>query len=75
MKKYDVQDWDVAGVRYRKLPAKFADSHVASTVGRSAPVRRDSDLKSLWIMILDRQLIEPNNRFQNDSYGIMKASV
>ena len=75
MRKNDVQNWDVASARNRKLPAKFADSHVAYTVGRCAPIRSDSDLQSLWIMILDRQLVELNNHFQSDSYGIMKVAA
>lgn len=75
MKKNYVQNWDVAGALTRKMPAKFADSHVASTVGRCAPIMSDSDLQSMWIMILDRQLVELNNRFQSDSYGIMKVAA
>ena len=75
MKKNDVQNWDVAGARNIKLSAKFADSNVASIVGRCAPIRSDSDLQALWIMILDRQLVELKNRFQSDSSGIMKAAA
>ncbi len=75
MKKNDVQNWDIVGARNRKLPARLSDSHVTSTVGRCAVIRRDLDLQSLWISILDRQLMELNNRFQSDSYGIMKAAA
>lgn len=77
MRENDVQNWDVAGpgARNRKLPSRLADSHVTSTVGRCAPIRSDSDLNSLWNMVLDRQLMELNNRFQHDSYGIMKAAA
>lgn len=48
---------------------------MTSTVGRCAVIRSDLDLQSLWISILDRQLMELNNRFQSDSYGIMKAAA
>lgn len=75
MKKNDVHNWDIVGARNKKLPARLSDSHVTSTVGRCAPIRSDLDLQSLWISILDRQLMELNNRFQNDSYGIMKAAA
>lgn len=74
MKKNDVHNWDIVGARNKKLPARLSDSHVTSTVGRCAPIRSDLDLQSLWISILDRQLMELN-RFQNDSYGIMKAAA
>lgn len=75
MKKNDVHNWDIVGARNKKLPARLSDSHVTSTVGRCAPIRSDLDLQSLWISILDRQLMELNNRFQNDSYRIMKAAA
>jgi len=67
-----VHNWDKLGTRNRKLPARLSDSHVTSTLGRCVSIRSDLDLQSLWI---DRQLTEFNNRFQSDSYGIMKAAA
>ncbi|KAJ8355564.1 hypothetical protein SKAU_G00183580 [Synaphobranchus kaupii] len=52
------------------------DGASVMSVGRPAPIiRSDLDLQSSWISILDRQLMELNNRFQGDSYGIMKAAA
>lgn len=76
MTKNDVQSWDLANYRQRKLPSRLNDSHVTSSLGKSASmIRSNEDLHSLWINILDRHLMELNSRFQNNSYGIMKAAA
>lgn len=75
MEKSDIENWDVAFSRKRKLPSHLEDSVVNSSLGKSIPVRSDEDLRAMWNQILDCQLHELNCRFQNDTYGIMKAAA
>ena len=63
-------------IENEKLPSQLNDSHVTSSLGKSASmIRSNEDLHSLWINILDRHLMELNSHFQNYSYGIMKAAA
>lgn len=75
MEKYDVSSWDVTGTRERKLPARFNESVVTTSLGKTTNVRNNADLKQLWINILDRQITELDSRFQQDQYGIMRAAA
>nr|XP_033815478.1 zinc finger MYM-type protein 1-like [Geotrypetes seraphini] len=73
--KFDIENWDVSSSRKRKLPAKFGDTFVFSTLGKSSCVQSNEDLRHLWNEIIDCQITELHNRFQDDTYGIMTASA
>ncbi|XP_030072332.1 zinc finger MYM-type protein 1 [Microcaecilia unicolor] len=73
--KYGIENWDVSSSRKRKLPAKIGDTFVFSTLGKSSRVQSNEDLRHLWNEIIDCQITELNNRFQDDAYGMMTASA
>ncbi len=75
MTKYDISEWDVSSSRKRKLPSKFSDSVITSTLGKTASVKSDMDLRQIWNIVLDAQISEMNNRFQENTYSIMKTSA
>ncbi len=75
MTKYDISDWDVSSPWKRKLPSKFSDSVITSTLGKTASVKSDMDLRQIWNIVLDAQISEMNNRFQENTYSIMKTSA
>ncbi len=75
MTKYDISEWDVSSPWKRKLPSKFSDSVITSTLGKTASVKSDMDLRQIWNIVLDAQISEMNNRFQENTYSIMKTSA
>ena len=75
MEKHDVTKWDVTQSRKRKLPAKFDDSTVTTSLGKTSRINCNDDLRALWNCVLDRQITELNCRFKEDTYGIMTASA
>ncbi len=75
MTKYDISEWDVSSSRKRMLPSKFSDSVITSTLGKTASVKSDMDLRQIWNIVLDAQISEMNNRFQENTYSIMKTSA
>lgn len=75
MEKHEIANWDVVVSRERKLPSKFHDSVVTTTLGKTSAVRSNEDLKALWNCIVDRQITELNCRFKDDTYGVMRASA
>uniref|UniRef100_A0A8C9YWK2 TTF-type domain-containing protein n=1 Tax=Sander lucioperca TaxID=283035 RepID=A0A8C9YWK2_SANLU len=76
MQKNEITSWDItAGTRVRKLPARLAGSVVTTSLGKATSVRNDDDLRHIWNDILDRQLAELDNCFQEDQYGIMRAAA
>lgn len=75
MNKHEIVSWDISGSRKRKLPARLANTHVDSTLGKSSPVQQNSDLQKLWNDILDKQMMELNTRFKPDTYGFMSAAA
>uniref|UniRef100_A0A3B3R0H2 DUF4371 domain-containing protein n=1 Tax=Paramormyrops kingsleyae TaxID=1676925 RepID=A0A3B3R0H2_9TELE len=76
MQKNEITSWDItSGTRVRKIPARLAGSVVTTSLGKATSVRNDDDLRHIWNDILDRQLTELDNRFQEDQYGIMRAAA
>ncbi|CAM4658841.1 unnamed protein product [Leuciscus chuanchicus] len=76
MQKNEITSWDItSGTRVRKVPARLAGSVVTTSLGKATSVRNDDDLRHIWNDILDRQLTELDNRFQEDQYGIMRAAA
>ncbi|KAF3844479.1 hypothetical protein F7725_007642, partial [Dissostichus mawsoni] len=75
MKKHDIINWDVTGSRKRRLPGKFGDSQIESTLGKASPVKDNSDLKNIRNHVLDRQIMELDTRFKADTYGFMRAAA
>lgn len=75
MEKHEIANVDVVASRERKLPLKFHDSVVTTTLGKTSAVRSNEDLKALWNCIIDRQITELNCRFKDDTYGVMRASA
>ncbi|KAL7395745.1 hypothetical protein ABVT39_022378 [Epinephelus coioides] len=75
MNKHEIVCWDITGSRKRKLPARLSNTHVDSTLGKSAPIQQNSDLQKLWNDILDKQMVELNTRFKPDTYGFMRATA
>lgn len=58
-----------------KLSQKFADSVVTSTLGRTASVKRDTDVGKIWNINLDAQISEIYYHFQENTYGIMRTTT
>lgn len=75
MAKHDIANWDVTTSRECKLPAKFHESVVTTTLGKTSAVKSNDDLRVLWNCILDRQIAELSNRIQENTYEIMRASA
>ncbi|KAJ4926584.1 hypothetical protein JOQ06_014334 [Pogonophryne albipinna] len=75
MKKHDIINWDVTGSRKRRLPGKFGDSQIESTLGKASPVKDNSNLKNIMNNVLDRQIMELDTRFKADTYVFMKAAA
>lgn len=46
-----------------------------STVGKSSRVKDNFDLKKIWNDVLDRQIMELNTRFKEDTYRCMRAAA
>ncbi len=61
--------------RERKLPAKFSQSIVTTTLGKTSAIKNNGDLRARWNCILDNEMAELNRRFKEDTYGIMRASA
>ena len=74
MEMHGIVNWDVAKARERKLPSRFSNFVVTTTLGKTAPIKSNMDLRALWNCILDRQINELDSRFKEDTYGMMKAS-
>ena len=74
MQKNDITEWDVKKSRERKMPARLSDSVVTTSLGKATTVKSNADLRQIWISLLERQLTELNCRFQDDSYGLMRAA-
>lgn len=75
METYERACWDVTASRERKLPTKFHESVVTTTLGKTSAIKSNDDLRALWNCVLDRQIAELNCRFKEDTYGIMRASA
>ena len=77
MAKHDIANWDVGSVRARKLPARLdpSVSVVTSSLGKSVPIKNNDNLRQLWNEMLDRQITELDNRFQEDTYGFSRAAA
>lgn len=76
MQKNKITSWDITPrTRVRKVPARLAGSVVTTSLGKATSVRNDDDLRHIWNDILDRQLTELDNRFQEDQYGIMRVAA
>ncbi len=75
MDKYEIACWDLIMSRERKLPAKFSQSIVTTTFGKTSAIKNNGDLRALWNCILDNEMAELNSRFKDDTYGIMRASA
>ncbi len=73
--KYEIACWDLIMSRERKLPAKFSQSIVITTLGKTSAIKNNGDLRALWNCILDNEMAELNSRFKDDTYGIMRASA
>ncbi|RXN27181.1 zinc finger MYM-type 1-like protein [Labeo rohita] len=61
--------------RSRKLPSRFEQSTVTTSLGKSTRVRSDEDLQALLNILIDCQLNELGARFHTDSYGLMNSAA
>ncbi|CAM4577289.1 unnamed protein product [Leuciscus chuanchicus] len=59
--------------REQKLPAKFSQSIVTTTLGKTSAIKNNGDLRALWNCILGNQMAELNSRFKDDTYEIMRV--
>uniref|UniRef100_A0A8C1TUJ4 HAT C-terminal dimerisation domain-containing protein n=1 Tax=Cyprinus carpio TaxID=7962 RepID=A0A8C1TUJ4_CYPCA len=67
MQKIEITSWDITPqTRVRKVSARLAGSVVTTSLGKATSVRNDDDLRHIWNDILDRQLTELDNHFQED---------
>lgn len=67
MEKHEITNWDVVASRERKLPSKFHESVVTTTLEETSAVKSNDDLRALWNCVLDRQTTELNCRFKEDT--------
>lgn len=75
MRKNDISNWDVTSSRQRQLPARLKDTVVTTSLGKSSSIKTNEDLRQMWNALLDRQIMELDSRFRDDTYGIMHAAA